>query len=90
MKDSPRPILNFEPTKSTDIAFFCYTSGTTGNPKGAVHLHRWVPGNDPSVLYWQNGNETDIIAHTGDLKLDLSTGKWFSLRLAMGDFHLCV
>ena len=69
--------LDIEKTKSTDIAFFCYTSGTTGNPKGAVHLHRWVPGNDPSVLYWQNGLETDIVAHTGDLNWIYPLGNGF-------------
>ena len=76
MKQS-KPDLKVEPTKSTDIAFFCYTSGTTGNPKGAVHLHRWVPGNDPSVLFWQNGLETDIVAHTGDLNWIYPLGNGF-------------
>jgi len=69
--------LDIEPTKSTDIAFFCYTSGTTGNPKGAVHLHRWVPGNDPSILFWQNALETDIVAHTGDLNWIYPLGNGF-------------
>jgi acetyl-CoA synthetase len=69
--------LDTEPTKNTDIAFFCYTSGTTGNPKGAVHLHQWVPGNDPSVLFWQNALETDIVAHTGDLNWIYPLGNGF-------------
>jgi len=76
MKET-KPEVTIEPTKSTDIAFFCYTSGTTGNPKGAVHLHRWVPGNDPSVLFWQNGLETDIVAHTGDLNWIYPLGNGF-------------
>jgi len=69
--------LDIEPTKKDDMAFFCYTSGTTGNPKGAVHLHRWVPGNDPSVLYWQDGKDEDIIAHTGDLSWIFPLGNGF-------------
>ena len=36
----------FEPvvTSSEDAAFICYTSGTTGNPKGALHAHRTMFG----------------------------------------------
>lgn len=76
MKDASTH-LDVEPTKSTDIAFFCYTSGTTGNPKGAVHLHQWVPGNDPSVLFWQDGRELDLVAHTGDLNWIYPLGNGF-------------
>ena len=64
-------------TSKEDMAFFCYTSGTTGNPKGAVHRHQWVPGNDPSVLYWQHAQEDDIIAHTGDLNWIFPLGNGF-------------
>jgi len=69
--------LEIEQTNSEDMAFFCYTSGTTGNPKGAVHLHRWVPGNDPSVLFWQNAKDDDILAHTGDLNWIFPLGNGF-------------
>ena len=76
MNDSS-DFLKLEDTKSSDIAFFCYTSGTTGNPKGAVHLHQWVAGNDPSVLYWQNVDKNDIVAHTGNLSWIFPLGNGF-------------
>jgi len=76
MKESSKH-LDIEPTKKDDMAFFCYTSGTTGDPKGAVHLHRWVPGNDPSLLFWQKGTTNDIIAHTGDLNWIFPLGNGF-------------
>ena len=30
---------NPQPPSPQDVAFFCYTSGTTGNPKGALITH---------------------------------------------------
>ncbi len=76
MKEASRN-LEIEPTKSEDMSFFCYTSGTTGNPKGVVHLHRWVLGNDPSVLLWQQAKDEDILAHTGDLNWIFPLGNGF-------------
>lgn len=69
--------LDIAKTRSDDTAFFCYTSGTTGSPKGAVHLHRWVLGNDPSVKYWQAVEDDDIVAHTGDLSWIFPLGNGF-------------
>jgi len=76
MKDASHN-LELEKTKKEDMAFFCYTSGTTGNPKGAVHLHRWVAGNDPSVLFWQDSKDDDVLAHTGDLNWIFPLGNGF-------------
>lgn len=38
--DDAAPTLAAEPMSDEDMAFWLYTSGTTGAPKAAVHLHR--------------------------------------------------
>ncbi|MGH7776124.1 MAG: benzoate-CoA ligase family protein [Candidatus Dormibacterales bacterium] len=37
--DAAAPLARVEPTSRDDAAFWLYSSGTTGFPKGAVHLH---------------------------------------------------
>ncbi|MEW5937228.1 MAG: benzoate-CoA ligase family protein [Candidatus Thermoplasmatota archaeon] len=69
--------LEIERTRAEDLAFFCYTSGTTGDPKGAVHLHRWTIGNDPGMRHWVDYREGDILAHTGNLNWIYPLGNGF-------------
>jgi len=72
MKESSSQ-LELENTSKKDIAFFYYTSSS----KGVVHLHQWVPGNDPSVLFWQQAKDDDLVAHTGDLNWIYPLGNGF-------------
>ncbi|VEI08410.1 acyl-CoA synthetase MbcS [Kurthia zopfii] len=49
-------------TKCTDEAFLSYTSGTTGNPKAAVHTHAWAYAHlRTAAKHWLAINEGDLV-----------------------------
>jgi benzoate-CoA ligase family protein len=43
VRDTPASPLAAEPVGADAMAFWLYTSGTTGSPKAAVHCHRTLP-----------------------------------------------
>ena len=54
-------------TAADEPAFFVYTSGTTGRPKGIVHAHRWV-------IALGDSNAWRLPPETGDRAY--ATGEW--------------
>jgi acyl-coenzyme A synthetase/AMP-(fatty) acid ligase len=54
-------------TAADEPAFYVYTSGTTGRPKGIVHAHRWV-------VALGDSNRYRIPTEPGDVAM--ATGEW--------------
>lgn len=62
MAQQPSQYTSASPTKSTDIAFLAYTSGTTGNPKAAIHTHSWGYAHlRTTAPNWLGVRENDIV-----------------------------
>ncbi|XP_041818013.1 long-chain-fatty-acid--CoA ligase 5 isoform X2 [Chelmon rostratus] len=59
-------LQNPAPPKPEDLSIVCFTSGTTGNPKGAMLTHENVVANAAGVL---KGFETAIVPSTQDVSI---------------------
>lgn len=49
-------------TRSDELAFLSYTSGTTGGPKGVMHVHGWPYAHlAVAATYWLDVREEDVV-----------------------------
>ena len=53
-------------TKSDEKAFMVYTSGTTGNPKGIIHAHRWIAAQGDTNKLRVPPLQNDVVMATGE------------------------
>jgi acetyl-CoA synthetase len=67
-----------------DIAFLVYTSGTTGDPKGVVHLHRYPLAYEALVRFWHDYRAEDIVACPSELGWLLPVASTFLYALSRG------
>ena len=49
------------PTQADEMAYIVYTSGTTKDPKGVVHLHRYTYAKRMEAQFWLDAKRDDLV-----------------------------
>ena len=83
--DAASPELEAAPTSSDDVAFWLYSSGSTGAPKGALHLHSHLV--QTAALYGRGVlgiHEDDVVYSAAKLFFAYGLGNAMTFPLHVG------
>ncbi|HUQ69118.1 MAG TPA: AMP-binding protein [Planctomycetaceae bacterium] len=71
-------------TRADDMAFIAYTSGTTGDPKGVVHVQRYPLAYESLIRHWHDYRDADVVACPSELGWLLPVASTFLYALQHG------
>jgi len=78
LMEKASPELKAEDTLKDDRSYILYTSGTTGNPKGVEHAHRWLIGSgDPVAKLALDLSPRDVVLHAQEVSFMFPFGNGF-------------